>query len=266
LRASSHWFVDQTNGWLPAEEPPVPAVQIIEDSLDVGMMDKAGHALAAAASAYLAAYVHPERLIDAVKDLFQTIELLLKVVRLTSQPERVAGLQPGNGRSGSSRAPTRHGTFPDDATGDPSSAPSSASSSPIRWLTTRVLSPSISVGDLRSVPHSWGVDRRARPRLQGTACFHLPVSLLPCRVHHPGGGRCHPLPRRGRDRCAAPKTAQRPARESAAWVPVFSGWCRRSIIGYGSARRAGLTFWSTSPSARRASSGGEGSGDNLEPA
>jgi hypothetical protein len=67
------------DGWLPVEEPPAPAFQVMDGSLDIGMMDSAGHALAAGASAYLAAYLHPERLIDAVKDLFQSIELLLKV-------------------------------------------------------------------------------------------------------------------------------------------------------------------------------------------
>lgn len=66
-------------GWHPVPEPPAPAFQIVDGSVDIDMMDSAGHALAAGASAYLAAYVHPDRLIDAVKDLFQAIELLLKV-------------------------------------------------------------------------------------------------------------------------------------------------------------------------------------------
>jgi hypothetical protein len=74
------------DGWLPVEEPPDPAFQIMDDSVDVGMMDSAGHALTAGASAYLAAYIHPERLIDAVKDLFQSIELLLKVRLEASNP------------------------------------------------------------------------------------------------------------------------------------------------------------------------------------
>jgi hypothetical protein len=74
------------DGWLPVEEPPDPAFQIMDDSVDVGMMDNAGYALAAGASAYLAAYVHPGRLIDAVKDLFQSVELLLKVRLEASNP------------------------------------------------------------------------------------------------------------------------------------------------------------------------------------
>jgi hypothetical protein len=74
------------DGWLPVEEPPDPAFQVMDDSVDVGMMDSAGHALAAGASAYLAAYKHPERLIDAVKDLFQSLELLLKVRLQVTNP------------------------------------------------------------------------------------------------------------------------------------------------------------------------------------
>ena len=71
---------------IPCRNLQTPAFQIMDDSVDVGMMDSAGHALAAGASAYLAAYVHPERLIDAVKDLFQSIELLLKVRLEASNP------------------------------------------------------------------------------------------------------------------------------------------------------------------------------------
>ena len=83
------------DGWLPVEEPPDPAFQVMDDSLDVGMMDSAGHALAAGASAYLAAYVYPSRLIDAAKDLFQAIELLLKVRLEASNPLGLRG-QPNN--------------------------------------------------------------------------------------------------------------------------------------------------------------------------
>ena len=73
-------------GWHPVSEPPAPAFQIMDGSVDVDMMDSAGYALAAGASAYLAAYVQPERLLDAVKDLFQAIELLLKVRLEASNP------------------------------------------------------------------------------------------------------------------------------------------------------------------------------------
>lgn len=83
------------DGWLAVEEPPAPASQVMDDSVDVGMMDGAGHALAAGASAYLAAYVHPRRLIDAVKNLFQSIELLLKVRLEAGDPLGLQG-QPNN--------------------------------------------------------------------------------------------------------------------------------------------------------------------------
>lgn len=83
------------DGWEPAEEPPDPAIQITDDSVDLDMMASAGHALAAGASAYLAAYLHPKRLVDAVKDLFQSIELLLKVRLEASDPLGLRG-QPNN--------------------------------------------------------------------------------------------------------------------------------------------------------------------------
>jgi hypothetical protein len=73
-------------GFHPVSEPPAPAFQIMDGSVDVDMMDSAGHALGGGASAYLAAYVQPERLIDSVKDLFQAIELLLKVRLEASNP------------------------------------------------------------------------------------------------------------------------------------------------------------------------------------
>ena len=73
-------------GFRPVADAPAPAFQIMDGSVDFDMMDSAGHALADGASAYLAAYVQPERLIDAVKDLFQAIELLLKVRLEASNP------------------------------------------------------------------------------------------------------------------------------------------------------------------------------------
>jgi hypothetical protein len=73
-------------GFHPVPEPPAPAFQIMDGSVDVDMMDGAGHALADGAAAYLRAYVEPKRLLDAVKDLFQTIELLLKVRLEESNP------------------------------------------------------------------------------------------------------------------------------------------------------------------------------------
>jgi hypothetical protein len=79
-------FAWSTSGFHPVPEPRAPAFQIMDGSVDIDMLDGAGHALAAGASSYLAAYVHAERLIDAVKDLFQSIELLLKVRLEASNP------------------------------------------------------------------------------------------------------------------------------------------------------------------------------------
>lgn len=75
-------------GWQPVPEPPAPAVQIMDGSVDVDVMDNAGHAFSGGASAYLAAYVQPERLIDAIKDLFQAIKLLLNGRPLASAGAR----------------------------------------------------------------------------------------------------------------------------------------------------------------------------------
>jgi hypothetical protein len=46
-------------GWIPVAEPPSPVLQAMDASLDVDMMDTAGHALDDGASAYVAAYVEP---------------------------------------------------------------------------------------------------------------------------------------------------------------------------------------------------------------
>ena len=117
------------DGWEPAEEPPDPAIQIMDDSVDLDMMASAGHALAAGASAYLAAYLHPKRLVDAVKDLFQSIELLLKVRLEASDPLGLRG-QPNNptvltrlAASASPSPPTRPTRFATPQTAQRSPAP-----------------------------------------------------------------------------------------------------------------------------------------------
>jgi len=73
-------------GWIQVQEPPAPASQLMSGSFQVDMIDSAGLALASGARAYLESYLHPESLLDAVKDLFQSIELLLKVRLETSNP------------------------------------------------------------------------------------------------------------------------------------------------------------------------------------
>ena len=60
----------------------------MDNSLDVDLMDGAEHALADGVADYLTAYLHPERLLNAVKDLFQAIELLLKLAGIEGEAER----------------------------------------------------------------------------------------------------------------------------------------------------------------------------------
>lgn len=73
-------------GWRPVREPPAPAFQIVDGSVDIDMLDNAAFALKAGSSGYLESYVRPERLVNAVKDLFQAVELLLKVRVEASNP------------------------------------------------------------------------------------------------------------------------------------------------------------------------------------
>lgn len=82
-------------GWQPVREPAPPAFQMMDGTVELDMMESAGRALAAGAAAYLAAYVHPEKLIDAVKDLFHAVELLLKVRLEASDPLGLSD-QPNN--------------------------------------------------------------------------------------------------------------------------------------------------------------------------
>ena len=52
--------------------------------------------------------------------------------------------------------------------------------------------------DRRSIPHPRGVDRRGRPRVQGTLLLHPPMPLRPRRVHHPSPSGVHVLRRYSR--------------------------------------------------------------------
>ena len=73
-------------GWTRVLEPPPPAFQIMDGSIEIDLLDNAARALADGVSAYLAAYVLPSLLADAVKNLFQAIELLLKARLEESNP------------------------------------------------------------------------------------------------------------------------------------------------------------------------------------
>ena len=73
-------------GFHPVLEPPEPASQLLHGALDIDMLENAAHAYALGVSAYLQSYVRPRLLIDVVKNLFQTVELLLKVRLEESNP------------------------------------------------------------------------------------------------------------------------------------------------------------------------------------
>jgi hypothetical protein len=65
-------------GWSPVPEPPPPALQLMCNSIDVSLGKNAEHAFADGVSEFLAAFVHPDRLVHAIPQLFRAIELLLK--------------------------------------------------------------------------------------------------------------------------------------------------------------------------------------------
>jgi hypothetical protein len=66
------------DGWQPVDEPPAPAFQLRDDSVDVDLVQNAERAFCQGVAAYLAAYLHPDRLLGAIPALFRAIELLLK--------------------------------------------------------------------------------------------------------------------------------------------------------------------------------------------
>jgi len=66
------------DGWQHVPEPPTPAFQVRDDSLNVDLVENAEHAFRDGVSAYLASYLHPDNLLGAVPQIFRAIELLLK--------------------------------------------------------------------------------------------------------------------------------------------------------------------------------------------
>lgn len=82
-------------GWTRVEQPPPPALQLTRDSIDVSLGRNAEHAFADGVSAFLAAYIRPERLVSAVPQLFRAIELLLKA-RLEMIDAHALDGQPNN--------------------------------------------------------------------------------------------------------------------------------------------------------------------------
>lgn len=65
-------------GWTRVSLPPPPAFQVMEGSIDVNLSENAQHAYRDGVADFLAAYIHPDRLVSAVPQLFRAIELLLK--------------------------------------------------------------------------------------------------------------------------------------------------------------------------------------------
>lgn len=82
-------------GWQKVDLAPPPALQITEGSVDVDLAQNAEHAFREGVAAFVAAYVHPDRLVAAVPQLFRAIELLLKA-RLTMINLHGLGDQPNN--------------------------------------------------------------------------------------------------------------------------------------------------------------------------
>ncbi len=73
-------------GWTPVPMSPPPAFQIADNSIDVDLLENAAHALQEGIAAYLAARKDTSKLLDALPDLFRSVELLLKARLLTLNP------------------------------------------------------------------------------------------------------------------------------------------------------------------------------------
>lgn len=73
-------------GWTQVDTAPPPALQIMEGSVGVDLAKNAEHAFREGVAAFIAAYVHPDRLVTAVPQLFRAIELLLKARLTMSDP------------------------------------------------------------------------------------------------------------------------------------------------------------------------------------
>jgi len=82
-------------GWEIVDQPPPPALQLMESSIDVGLDRNAQHAFAEGVSEFLTSYVHPERLVHAIPQLFRAIELLLKMRLEALDPHGLAD-EPNN--------------------------------------------------------------------------------------------------------------------------------------------------------------------------
>lgn len=82
-------------GWEMVEQAPPPALQLMESSIDVDLGRNAQHAFAEGVSEFLASYVHPERLVHAIPQLFRAVELFLKMRLEVLDPHGLAD-EPNN--------------------------------------------------------------------------------------------------------------------------------------------------------------------------
>jgi hypothetical protein len=65
-------------GWTAVPTSPPPALQVVGNSVDVDLMENAGHSIAEGVASYLAARKISDKLVTSVPQLFKGIELLLK--------------------------------------------------------------------------------------------------------------------------------------------------------------------------------------------
>ena len=73
-------------GWKPVPMPMPPASQIIDNSIDMDLLENAVHSLQEGIAAYVAAHKDSGRLLDALRDLYTSVELLCKARLQTLTP------------------------------------------------------------------------------------------------------------------------------------------------------------------------------------
>lgn len=77
-------------GWSRIESAPPPAHQIADDSIDVDLLENAGHALSEGVRRFLEARCDSSRLVHAIPDIFRGLELLLKARLQQEGPDALA--------------------------------------------------------------------------------------------------------------------------------------------------------------------------------
>lgn len=82
-------------GWARVDAPPPPAHQVADDSIDVDLVENAGHSIRDGVRSFLAARKNSEKLMNAIPQLFRALELLLKA-KLLSLDMRALDDHPNN--------------------------------------------------------------------------------------------------------------------------------------------------------------------------